>query len=221
MCSLLKLERLINTVFSFHFYVTQFSSSHVNNPYWENFDRKSCRRHLCFSFFILFSIFLGNIVPTVVYISRLNSFSKTNELSKSKTGVLNQHVCSRVRPFRLEWFGSSNQLLLTQSLKLILVGTLIYTFRISAFTLSINIWTMACSYGMIAYGGNFNSLKRRQSEKLDLPRTALFVWEQNHQSLSQKSFFREERFKKINPKLKIIKSLSSMFEMKTSILAAS
>ena len=166
----------MNTVFSFHFYLTQFSSLHVNksllgkiligSPVGDTF---------CFSFFILFSIFLGNIVPTVVCISRLNSLSKTNELSKSKTGVLNQHVCSRVRPFRLERFGSSNQLLLTQSLKLILVGTLIYTFRISAFTLSINIWTMACSYGMIAYGGNFNSLKRRQSEKLDLPRTALFV----------------------------------------------
>ena len=52
--SLLKLERLMNTVFSFHFYVTQFSSLHVNNPYYKIQIGSPVSKTFCFSFFFPF-----------------------------------------------------------------------------------------------------------------------------------------------------------------------
>ena len=55
--SLLKLERLMNTVFSFHFYVTQFSSLHVNNPYYKIQIGHPVSKTFCLSFFF----FLLNI----------------------------------------------------------------------------------------------------------------------------------------------------------------
>ena len=55
--SLLKLERLMNTVFSFHFYVTQFSSLHVNNPYY----KIQIGSPVSKTFFFYFFFFLLNI----------------------------------------------------------------------------------------------------------------------------------------------------------------
>lgn len=52
--SLLKLERLMNTVFSFHFYVTQFSSLHVNNHHYKIQIGHPVSKTFCSSFFFSF-----------------------------------------------------------------------------------------------------------------------------------------------------------------------
>lgn len=52
--SLLKLERLMNTLFSFHFYVTQFSSLHVNNHHYKIQIGHPVSKTFCSSFFFSF-----------------------------------------------------------------------------------------------------------------------------------------------------------------------
>lgn len=200
--SLLKLERLMNTVFSFHFYVTQFSSLHVNNHHYKIQIGHPVSKTFCFSFFF--------------------PFKYSVEIMFLRSCAYHNWTYFKKQMDYLSWRQVFSTIMFVHALVLFILDGLVPVInsfwtkkKIDSgdnFNMHSQHWriqTKANNYDVIAQGDKFNGFKKQQITQLNFPRTAWFFENKIIKACSESQS--SEIHKKIQTKEKLSLFLSSMF----------